>query len=121
MIILIKSYEHRLKTDYYFFQLLGDGKVVLTVASTGIAATLLINGRTYHSQFKLYPPITETTTSKIDFSSFEANLIRKASLVVWDEATMTPSYALNAVDDLFRTVLGKEHVPFGGNANAAGR
>jgi ATP-dependent DNA helicase PIF1 len=42
----------------------GEGKKIIAVASTGIASTLLIDGATYHSQFKIYPPITETTRSK---------------------------------------------------------
>jgi ATP-dependent DNA helicase PIF1 len=36
----------------------GQGKSVVAVASTGIASTLLSNGSTYHSKYKLYPPIT---------------------------------------------------------------
>ncbi len=47
----------------------GQGKHVIAVASTRIASTLLIAGATYHSQFKLYPPITETTRSKIEEGS----------------------------------------------------
>jgi ATP-dependent DNA helicase PIF1 len=93
---------------------MGDGDAVLSVASSGIAATLLINGRTFHSQFKLYPPITDTTTSRIDMDSFEAHLIRRVKLVVWDEATMTPKYALDAVDALLRSIFKKPYVPFGG-------
>jgi ATP-dependent DNA helicase PIF1 len=58
----------------------GQGKNVIAVASTGIASTLLIDGATYHSQFKLYSPITETTRSKIEDGSFSAQLIRKADL-----------------------------------------
>ena len=47
------------------YVLQSQGKTVVSVASTGIAATILIEGKTFHSAFKLYPPITETTTSQI--------------------------------------------------------
>lgn len=91
------------------------GESVITVASTGIAATLLINGRTYHSQFKLYPPITETTSSKIELSSkMQTDQLRNAKLIIWDEATMTPCHALNAVDKLLRVIMKKPDLPFGG-------
>lgn len=96
--------------------MLGRGETVLTVASTGIASTLLTNGRTYHSQFKLFPPITEATSSRIEFSSLEADILKSAKLVIWDEATMTPSHALNAVDTLFKRLLNREDLPFGGMA-----
>lgn len=78
----------------------GKGDVVLPVASTGIAANLLIGGRTYHSQFKLPVPLTETSTSNMRENSMDAQIIRKAKLIIWDEATMALSHALNAVDKL---------------------
>jgi ATP-dependent DNA helicase PIF1 len=59
----------------------GEGKKIIAVASTGIA-TLLINEATYHSQFKIYPPITETTRSKIDEYSYSAKLIREATIII---------------------------------------
>jgi len=90
------------------------GHKVISVASTGIAATLLINGRTYHSQFKLFPPITETTASKIELSSPQAREIENAKLIIWDEATMTPAHALNALDTLLKEIMKRPDLPFGG-------
>jgi hypothetical protein len=91
----------------------GQGKNVIAVASTGIASTLLIDGATYHSQFKLYPPITETTRSKIEDGSFSAQLIRKADLTISDEATMKLNLALGAIDALYQTTT-KNRIPYGG-------
>ena len=56
----------------------GQRKNVIAVASTRIASTLLIGSATYHSAFKLYPPITETTRSRIEAGSYAAELIRRA-------------------------------------------
>ena len=42
----------------------GQSHIVLPVASTGIAATLLKGGRIVHSQFKLLVPILEISFSK---------------------------------------------------------
>lgn len=94
--------------------LIAKGFSVTAVASTGIAATLLIDGRTYHSTFKLYPPISETTTSHIKPGSFEFQQLKASALVIWDEATMTPSHALDAVDKLFKEVMACSDKPFGG-------
>ena len=50
-------------TQINFIQ--GQDWKVMAVASTGIASTLLTDGVTFHSKFKIYPPITETTVSKV--------------------------------------------------------
>ncbi|XP_021965954.1 uncharacterized protein LOC110861154 [Folsomia candida] len=84
-----------------------------TVASTGIAANLLPNGRTYHSQYKLPVPLVETSVSDIRLTSQDAQNLREASLLIWDESTMAPSHALNAVDRLLRELMNNE-TPFGG-------
>ena len=83
----------------------GQSKKVIAVASTGIASTLLTDGTTYHSQFKIYPPITEVTTSMIQENDFSAMKIREASLIISDEATMKLNHSLNAIDQLFRRLM----------------
>ncbi|XP_045035977.1 ATP-dependent DNA helicase PIF1-like [Daphnia magna] len=92
----------------------GQGRQVIAVASTGIASTLLLDGTTYHSQFKIYPPITETTRSKIEEASYNAQLIRNASLIISDEATMKTNHALDAINHLFQTVMKNRVDPYGG-------
>jgi len=83
--------------------LIGQGNLILCVVSTEIAATLLIPlDRTFHSQFKLFPPINETTTSEIRDTSLDAKRIREASFIIWNDATMTTKHALNAVDIFLR-------------------
>ena len=88
-------------------------KNVIAVTSTGIASTLLIDGATYHSQFKLYPPITETTRSKIEEGSYAAQLIRRADIIISDEATMKLILALDAINELLQTTM-KNKLPNGG-------
>ncbi|XP_059352797.1 uncharacterized protein LOC130702739 [Daphnia carinata] len=92
----------------------GEGKHVIAVASTGIASTLVLDGSTYHSQFKIYPPITETTRLKIEEGSYSAQMIRNASLIISDEATMKTSHALDAINHLFQTVTKNRVDPYGG-------
>ena len=69
----------------------GNNQIVLNVASTGIAATLLDNGKTVHSQFKVPIDITEESTCAINDGSHKGlvELLQKASLIIWDEAPMS--------------------------------
>ena len=90
----------------------GQGVRVLTVAWTGIAANLLPEGRTAHSRFQFLLPPLETSTSSIRPNTKEAEVIRKADVLIWDEAPMAPSHALIAVDILFRDIMNV-NVPFG--------
>ncbi|XP_077201143.1 uncharacterized protein LOC143841157 [Paroedura picta] len=91
----------------------GLGGHVLPVASTGIAANLLPGGKTFYNQFKLLPPLTETSSSNISPDSRDATLIRTASAIIWDEATMAPRAALTAIDRLLQELMSSNK-PFGG-------
>ncbi|CAF4560566.1 unnamed protein product [Rotaria sp. Silwood2] len=97
----------------------GQGVHVLTVAWTRIAANLLPEGRTAHSHFKIPVPLLETSTSSIRPNTKEAAVIRKADVLIWNEAPMTPSYALKAVDILFRDIMNV-NVSFGGKIMVLG-
>jgi hypothetical protein len=66
----------------------------------------------HHSTFKIYPPITDTTTSKIEDHSYIAKLIREASLIICDEATMMTRYALKALEKILRKIM-KNNLPYG--------
>ena len=66
------------------------GKNVISVAWTGIAATLLIEGRTVHSIFQLPLELNEKTTSNMTLNSKKAKVLRDADLIIWDEAPMAP-------------------------------
>src|ERR1700678_4849184 len=67
----------------YFLR--GQGKIVLCVASSGIASLLLIGGRTSHSTFKIPIEIHEFSTCSITKNSDLADLIHITDLVIWDE------------------------------------
>ncbi|UYV73502.1 hypothetical protein LAZ67_10003841 [Cordylochernes scorpioides] len=91
----------------------GAGKIVLPCASTGIAATLLKGGRTYHSLFKLPIPLNETSIANFDKDSNLKNEIISSSLIIWDEISMAIGYALTTIDRKLRDVMRDER-PFGG-------
>ncbi|KMQ84670.1 hypothetical protein RF55_17343 [Lasius niger] len=91
----------------------GRNEIVLPCASTGIAATLLKGGRTYHSLFKLSIPIDDRAKSNIRGNSQAARELITAKLIIWDEVSMTVGHALSEVDKLFRDLM-KIPRPFGG-------
>jgi hypothetical protein len=86
---------------------------VTCCASTGIAANLLPFGRTYHSTFGLGPSLNTTSVSNITIYTDAGIALRDTNLIVWDEITMTPFYALDVIDRLLRD-LTKNDTPFGG-------
>jgi ATP-dependent exoDNAse (exonuclease V) alpha subunit len=102
-----------------------QGKIVLCVASSGIAALLLRGGRTAHSMFKIPIDIKENSTCNISPQSQLAEVIRQTDLIIWDEIPMQHRYCAEAVNrtlqDIFKlkeeddTQFGKITVVFGGD------
>ncbi len=65
------------------------GKVVLTVATTGIAAQNYEGGTTGHSMFKLpFDAFDRDPGCNVSGRSQRAALIRAASLIFYDESSM---------------------------------
>ena len=101
------------KTLCHFFR--GQGKTVLCVASTGIAALLLPNGRTSHSQFKIPIELHESSVSSITKQSALAQMLQGTDLIIWDEVPMQHKYCFEVVHRLLvdlRSVT--DNVLFGG-------
>ncbi|XP_013657842.2 uncharacterized protein LOC106362493 [Brassica napus] len=66
---------------------------ILPVASSGIAALLLPNGRTAHSRFNIPLKLSEDKLCNIKHGTMVADLIEKTDLIIWDEAPMTHKHA----------------------------
>ena len=90
-----------------------EGCTALAMATTGIAATLLNNGRTYHSRMKAPLDPHEESTLGISAQSALAKLIRRSKVLMIDEATMLDRYQLEALDRTLRDLEGVD-TPFGG-------
>ncbi|XP_038720029.1 uncharacterized protein LOC120012664 [Tripterygium wilfordii] len=82
-----------------------EAKIVLAVASSGIASLLLPGGRTAHSRFKIPIQISEHSTCDIKKGTQLARLIQESSLIVWDEAPMVHRYCFEALDRTMRDIL----------------
>jgi ATP-dependent DNA helicase PIF1 len=96
-----------------------EGKIVLNVASSGIASLLLPGGRTAHSQFGIPLVLTEESCCRIDKQGAKGELLKITSLIIWDEAPMINKLAFEAFDKTMRDIMNKHipgasNLPFGG-------
>ncbi|XP_054797484.1 uncharacterized protein LOC129302583 [Prosopis cineraria] len=89
------------------------GDIVLTVASSGIAATLLPSGRIAHSRFAIPIQITESSVYNIKHNSPLSHLIQCTKLIIWDEAPMVQRYCIEAFDRTLKDIMHCNN-PFGG-------
>ncbi|XP_035831967.1 uncharacterized protein LOC118481008 [Helianthus annuus] len=98
----------------------GDGgEVVLNVASSGIASLLLDGGRTAHSWFVIPININENSICSIEPNTELGDLIKRARLIIWDEAPMTHKHCFKALDRTMRDISrssqpNMQSKPFGG-------
>ena len=95
------------------YHLHSQGKIVLCVASSGIAALLLKGGRTAHSRFKIPIPINQDSICSINKNTHLSDLICQTDLVIWDEAPMQHWHIIQAVHKTFKDLRGSNQ-PFGG-------
>ncbi|KAI5448568.1 hypothetical protein KIW84_015830 [Lathyrus oleraceus] len=89
------------------------GEIVLATASFGIAATLLPDGRTAHSRFKIPVDIQPSSICAIQKQKDLANLIRVTATIIWVEAPMTNQNCLEALDRSLQDICSNS-APFGG-------
>ena len=89
--------------------------ICLAVATSGIAATLLSLGRTFHSRFKV--PLFADKDSNVSFNIKPTDTLAKviidATMIVWDEAPMGHRHLLEGLDRLLRDLMLNQR-PFGG-------
>ncbi|XP_020082250.1 uncharacterized protein LOC109705878 [Ananas comosus] len=105
-------------------RLRSKGKIVLAVASSGIASLLLPGGRTAHSRFKIPIKLDDFSTCEIKKGTQLARLIQSTSLIIWDEAPMNHRNCFEALDRSLRDILcTEETIPenvFGGKTVVLG-
>lgn len=94
-------------------------KIVLNVASSGIASLLLSGGRIAHSRFIIPINVTEDSFCQINQNSPLAELLKLTSLIMWDEALIIHKHCFEALDRTLRDILrssipDSEEKPFGG-------
>ncbi|XP_076959469.1 uncharacterized protein LOC143635537 [Bidens hawaiensis] len=82
------------------------GEIVLNVASSGIASLLLEGGRTAHSRFLIPINLTEDSQCQVKGNTDVFDLLKKTSLIIWDEAPMIHKHAFEALDRTLKVDLG---------------
>ncbi|XP_021992205.1 uncharacterized protein LOC110889021 [Helianthus annuus] len=98
----------------------GDGgEVVLNVGSSGISSILLDGGRTAYSRFVIPININENSICSIEPNTELGDLIKRATLIIWDEAPMTHKHCFKALDRTMRDIScssqpNMQSKPFGG-------
>ncbi|GJY13681.1 DNA helicase [Tanacetum coccineum] len=93
-----------------------EGKIVLAVASSGIASLLLPSGQTAHSRFKLPFNLTDASMCKIEKNTYMADLLSQTDLIIWDEASMNDRRCFETLDRTLRDILNAPGILFGGKS-----
>ncbi|XP_074351334.1 uncharacterized protein LOC141690429 [Apium graveolens] len=78
------------------------------VASSGIVAILLDDGRTTHSRFHIPIIVDQCSVAGIKHDTDVAELLQNTSLIIWDEASMQHRHGIESVDP------SRSSRPFGG-------
>ena len=76
-----------------------SGNIALAASFSGIAAQQLPGGKTVHSRWRLPVPLPFTDASSgLSLDSDAAEVMRLATLFIWDEGPNAPLAAFEAVD-----------------------
>ena len=95
-------------------RILEGGSIAIAMASTGIAAQLLHLGRTFHSRLKAPLQPHENSTLNITAQSSLSKLLKRARLLLVDEATLLHRFQIEALDRTLRDIMNQPTIPFGG-------
>lgn len=93
--------------------------IALATASSGVAASILPNGRTAHSRFKIPINGEGKLTCNISKQSGLASLIKQSSLIIWDEASMAKKQTIEALDTMLQDIT-EVSMLFGGKVVVLG-
>jgi hypothetical protein len=88
-----------------------QGRTVVCVAASALAASLLEGGHTAHHA--LHIPIPANDGTYCSFTLAERSIIMNADLLIWDEASMIGTSVADTVDRTLQDVMNNTR-PFGG-------
>lgn len=86
---------------------------VIAVASSGVASTLIINGRTAHNMFKIPLEVNEDSVCDLKKNSDLSKFLKTVDLIIWDEAPLMGKFIYQCVDRALRDITNINK-PFGG-------
>jgi hypothetical protein len=105
-----KTFVYKTLAAYYRSQ----RRVVLTVAASGIAASILPGGRTAHSAFSIPPNAHSGTNLRVGRGTRLGRILKETFLIIWDEVPMQNRYDIEAVNRLLQDIRGRDDRLFGG-------
>jgi hypothetical protein len=88
-----------------------QGRIVVCVAASALAASLLEGGHTAHHT--LHIPIPANDATYCSFTLAERFIIMQTDLFIWDEASMISQSVADTVDRSFQDIMNDTR-PFGG-------
>jgi hypothetical protein len=85
-----------------------QSKIAIAVDSSGVAATLLHEGRTTHSTLKVLLNLIHCHAPLCDINReiSETKVLQQCALIVWDECTMAHRLALEALERTLQDLRG---------------
>ena len=83
---------------------------MLPTASSSIAASNIPTGRTAHSRFKLPVDDDLPNTCFVGKQPSLAQLLKEASLIIWDEASMAHKHSIESLDAMVPDVCEIEQL-----------
>ncbi|KAI8567757.1 hypothetical protein RHMOL_Rhmol02G0146500 [Rhododendron molle] len=89
--------------------------IAIATATSGVATSLLPGCRTTHSRFQMPINGNESCTCNIPKQSGTAELLKRAKLIIWDEAPMAKRWEIEAIDRNLRDVMSNDII-FGGKS-----
>jgi hypothetical protein len=98
--------------NYVACSLRSQGHLVICVAASALAASLLEGGHTAHHT--LHIPIPAHDSTYCSFTAAERQLIRQAALIIWDEASMIHHDIADTVSRSMQDIMQNSDRPFGG-------
>ena len=91
-----------------------QNKIVMAIATSGVAASIMPGGRTAHSRFKIPVTLNDGAFCSFTKQSGTAKLLRTTSLIIWDEVTMMKRQGVEALDNSLRDIMDCPNLQFGG-------
>lgn len=89
-------------------------KRVVVMASTGVAATLLPEGKTVHKTFGVEVPTYSDAKCSVQAGTKAADELCATDVFLWDEISMSSRYVFEAVNRTLQELRNAPGVPFGG-------
>jgi hypothetical protein len=87
--------------------------VAIATTTSGIDASIMPGGRTTHSRFKIPIKMDESRMCGFSKQSGTTELLKRASLIIWDEVAMTKRQCVEILDRSLRDIMECTE-PFGG-------